>query len=321
MKRILLSALFIVPTLVIGQVTLIDENFDSYSDQDYAGAVSPIISTWSGNTGAGTDDCLVTSSESSSPSNSITITGPQAGGNQDAMIVFPSDYTSGSYAFSMKYKVATGKGGYFNCHSTSIPPDRWMLQVYLAADGTGLAEMGGDSVYFNYTNGAWVDFVVSADLDTDIAHFYVEGIEVGSGFVWSAEALGAATGSAQWGGINLYSASGDPVADCEYYVDDILLIDNTGVATGVDELNNTSSFTVFPNPATTSTSIEISLDNESEVAVRVLDVIGKEVAVKNYGVFSTSSVINLNTTDYPSGIYLVEVSVNGKKATKRLIIK
>ena len=321
MKRILLSALFIVPTLVIGQVTLIDENFDSYSDQDYAGAVSPIISTWSGNTGAGTDDCLVTSSESSSPSNSITITGPQAGGNQDAMIVFPSDYTSGSYAFSMKYKVATGKGGYFNCHSTSIPPDRWMLQVYLAADGTGLAEMGGDSVYFNYTNGAWVDFVVSADLDTDIAHFYVEGIEVGSGFVWSAEALGAATGSAQWGGINLYSASGDPVADCEYYVDDILLIDNTGVATGVDELNTTSSFTVFPNPATTSTSIEISLDNESEVAVRVLDVIGKEVAVKNYGVFSTSSVINLNTTDYPSGIYLVEVSVNGKKATKRLIIK
>ncbi|MBC8399756.1 MAG: hypothetical protein H8E16_22080, partial [Flavobacteriales bacterium] len=208
MKRILLSALFIVPTLVIGQVTLIDENFDSYSDQDYAGAVSPIISTWSGNTGAGTDDCLVTSSESSSPSNSITITGPQAGGTQDAMIVFPSDYTSGSYAFSMKYKVAAGKGGYFNCHSTSIPPDRWMLQVYLAADGTGLAEMGGDSVYFNYTNGAWVDFVVSADLDNDIAHFYVEGIEVGSGFVWSAEALGAATGSAQWGGINLYAASG-----------------------------------------------------------------------------------------------------------------
>ena len=82
MKRILLSALFIVPTLVIGQVTLIDENFDSYSDQDYAGTVSPIISTWSGNTGAGTDDCLVTSSESSSPSNSITNTGPQAGGNQ-----------------------------------------------------------------------------------------------------------------------------------------------------------------------------------------------------------------------------------------------
>mgnify|MGYP002634043870 FL=1 len=321
MKRILLSALFIVPTLVIGQVTLIDENFDSYSDQDYAGAVSPIISTWSGNTGAGTDDCLVTSSESSSPSNSITITGPQAGGTQDAMIVFPSDYTSGSYAFSMKYKVAAGKGGYFNCHSTSIPPDRWMLQVYLAADGTGLAEMGGDSVYFNYTNGAWIDFVVSADLDNDIAHFYVEGIEVGSGFVWSAEALGAATGSAQWGGINLYSASGDPVADCEYYVDDILLIDNTGVATGVEDLNNASAFTIFPNPATTSTSIEISLDNKSEVAVRVLDLLGKEVATKNYGVLSASSVINLNTTDYPTGIYLVEVSVNGQSATRRLIIK
>ena len=321
MKRILLSALFVVPTLVIGQVTLIDENFDSYSNQDYAGAVSPIISTWSGNTGAGTDDCLVTSAESSSPSNSITITGPQAGGTQDAMIIFPSDYTSGSYAFSMKYKVAAGKGGYFNCHSTSIPPDRWMLQVYLAADGTGLAEMGGDSVYFNYTNGAWVDFVVSADLDADIAHFYVEGVEVGSGFVWSIEALGAGTGTAQWGGINLYSASGDPVADCEYYVDDILLIDNTGVATGLEDVDNVSSFNIFPNPATASVSIDISLDNQAEIAIRVLNLIGKEIASKNYGVLSKSSIINLNTNDYTRGIYLVEVSVNGQKATKRLTIK
>lgn len=321
MKKNLLCALFAVPTLLSAQVTIIDENFDSYSDQDYAGAVSPIMSTWSGNTGAGTDDCLVTSAESSSPSNSITITGPQAGGTQDAMITFPSDYTTGSYAFSMKYKVAAGKGGYFNCHSTSIPPDRWMLQVYLAADGTGLAEMGGDSVYFNYSNGAWVDFVVSVDLDADIAHFYVEGTEIGTGFVWSAEALGAATGAAQWGGINLYAASGDPVADCEYYVDDILLIDNTGVATSVESLNKPPSFSLFPNPATTSASIEVSLDNESEVAVSVLNLLGKEVAAKNYGVFSTSSVINLNTTDYPSGIYLVEVSVNGKKATKKLTIK
>ncbi|MDC0313674.1 T9SS type A sorting domain-containing protein [Flavobacteriales bacterium] len=321
MKRILLSALFIVPTLVIGQFTLIDENFDSYSDQDYAGDESPIISTWSGNTGAGTDDCLVTSSESSSPSNSITITGPQAGGSIDAMVAFPSDYTTGSYDYSMKFKVATGMGGYFNCHSTSSPPDRWMLQVYFASDGTGGAEMGGDSIIFNYPNGEWVDIVVSVDLDADFAQFFVGGTEVGTGFIWSTEAFGGGTGNAQFGGVNLYSASGDPTADCEYYVDDILLIDNTGVATGVEDLNNASAFTIFPNPATTSTSIEISLDNKSEVAVSVLDLLGKEVATKNYGVLSTSSVINLNTTDYPTGIYLDEVSVNGQKATKKLVIE
>jgi len=119
-----------------------------------------------------------------------------------------------------------------------------------------------------------------------------------------------------------YASTGGAEITSNFYIDDVEINDWTGV--GLDELNNTSSFTVFtvfPNPATTSASIEVSLDNESEVAVSVLDLLGKEVATKNYGILSTSSVINLNTTDYPSGIYLVEVSVNGQKATKRLIIK
>jgi hypothetical protein len=316
MKRILLSTLFIVPTLVIGQI--IDENFDNYANQDYAGVVSPVMSTWSGTTG-GTDDCLVTSAESSSGANSIVITGPNGGGSIDAMIVFPSDYTTGRYEFSMKYKVAAGMGGYFNVQSNAAPVPAWLVDVLFAADGTGSAEMNA-TVPFTYTNGSWIDILFVMDLDADMGQFFIDGTEVGTGFTISLEASGAGTGAnLSFGGINLYSLSGDPVANCEYYVDDIMLVNTTGV--GVDALNNTTSFTVFPNPATTSASIEISLDNDSEVAIRVLDVIGKQVAAKNYGVFSTSSVINLNTTDYPSGVYLVEVSVNGQKATKRLIIK
>lgn len=303
----------------MGQVTIIDENFDSYADQDYAGTVSPIMSTWSGNTGNGTDDCLVTSLESNSPNNSISIKGANAGGVIDAMIAFPSDYTAGRYDFSMKYKVAAGMGGYFNCHSTSMPPDRWMLQVYLAADGTGGAEMGGDSIIFNYANGAWIDILISVDLDADFANLFIDGTEIGTGFIWSTEASGIGTGIAQFGGINLYSASGDAVADCEYYVDDILLINTTGVS--INEANSASLFKIFPNPATISASIQISLENQSEVTVRILDLAGKEIDSKNYGVFTTSSLINLNTNYYHSGVYLVEVSVNGQKTTKRLIIK
>ena len=316
MKRILLSALFIVPTMVIGQI--IDENFDNYANQDYAGVVSPVMSTWSGTTG-GSDDCFVTSAESSSPNNSITITGANAGGAIDAMIEFPSDYTTGRYEYSMKFKVASGMGGYFNLQSNAAPGTAWLVDLFFAADGTGVVEMN-TQVPFTYTNGTWIDIMFVMDLDADMGQVFIEGIEVGTGFTISLEAYGAGTGANKsFGGINLYSLSGDPTADCEYYVDDIMLVNTTGV--GVDELNNASSFTVFPNPATTSTSIEISLDNESEVAISVLDLLGKQVVAKNYGVFSTSSVINLNTTDYPSGIYLVEVSVNGQKSTKKLVIK
>ena len=102
-------------------------------------------------------------------------------------------------------------------------------------------------------------------------------------------------------------------------------IDNAGKSVqgfaGIEDLTSSTSFEIYPNPATTSAAIEISLDNESEVAVRVLDMTGKEVATRNYGVLAATSVINLNTNNYQSGVYLVEVSVNGQKATKRLIIK
>ena len=316
MKRILLSALFIVPTMVIGQI--IDENFDNYANQDYAGVVSPVMSTWSGTTG-GSDDCFVTSAESSSPNNSITITGANAGGAIDAMIEFPSDYTTGRYEYSMKFKVASGMGGYFNLQSNAAPGTAWLVDLFFAADGTGTVEMN-TQVPFTYTNGAWIDILFVMDLDADMGQVFIEGTQVGSGFTISLEAYGDGTGAnLSFGGINLYSLSGDPTADCEYYADDIMLVNTTAV--GVDELTNRSSFTVFPNPATTSASIEVLLDNKSEVAISVLDLLGKQVVAKNYGVFSTSSVINLNTTDYPSGIYLVEVSVNGQKSTEKLVIK
>jgi hypothetical protein len=321
MKRILLSALAVVPLFAISQVTVFSENFDSYNDQDWAGDVSSVMSTWSGSTGAGTDDIPITSAESSSPSNSIQITGPQAGGTQDAMITFPSDYTAGSYAFSMKYKVASGKGGYFNCHSTSTPPDRWMLQVYFASDGTGLAEMAGDSVYFNYTNGAWVDIAISADLDSDVAHFYVEGVEVGSGFSWSAEALGAATGNAQWGGLNLYSASSEDAgaADCEYYVDDLLLIDNTGVATGLGETILAPAINVVPNPSNGNFVLNYEDMSMENATVTLVDILGKTIYSEKMSIIGNSSLpFNMNLRN---GVYFVSVANGSTKLTKKIIVK
>ena len=132
-----------------------------------------------------------------------------------------------------------------------------------------------------------------------------------------------------------YSSTYSFTLDAAWDVNNIhiigLLIDNTGKIdnagksivgfAGIDDLASSTTFTVFPNPATTSAAIEISLDNESEVAVRILDMTGKEVASKDYGVLASSSIINLNTVGYQSGVYLVEVTVNGQKATKRLIIK
>ncbi|MBI1836085.1 MAG: Omp28-related outer membrane protein [Flavobacteriia bacterium] len=80
-------------------------------------------------------------------------------------------------------------------------------------------------------------------------------------------------------------------------------------------------FQIAPNPATTSTTITIQLTDESNVMLKVLDMSGKEVASRNYGVINGASTVDINTSIFQAGIYIVELTVNDQKLTKRLIIK
>lgn len=323
MKRILLSALAAMPMLAYTQTTILTENFDSYNDGDFAGVASPWMSTWSGATG-GAEDCLVTNAESSSPSNSIVIMGPQAGGSTDAIVSFPSAYTSGRFEYSMKYKVATGKGGYFNLQAYNSgfgapPAGYWMAEVYFASDGTGTMDAGGQTgLTFNYTNGAWIDILVVCDLDSDMGHVYIDGNEVGTGFQWSLTTSGTDS-IFSFGAINLYSAAAPApaVGDCEYYVDDISLVETTGV--GIAEALLTPSMSVYPNPSTGNFAVafeDMSMENANVVLV---DVLGKVIYNEKMSVVGEGVIpFNLNLRN---GVYFVTISNAGQKMTKKVIVR
>lgn len=79
-------------------------------------------------------------------------------------------------------------------------------------------------------------------------------------------------------------------------------------------------FSIYPNPASTFAIVEIELEATSDVQMRLLDMSGKEVAARNYGSLETSSTIQLNTLELNAGVYLVELTVNGQRMTKRLVI-
>jgi hypothetical protein len=254
MKKQLLFLVLSASSFAYSQTTILSENFDNYADGDWASAVSTAISSWDGTVGSA-PDCQITSSQSSSPSNSISITGPAGanGGTIDPVVVFPQDYSTGRYLYSMKYLVASGKGAYFNAQSSYVPGVAWMCDVHFAADGTGYADAGGQTMNFTYSNGAWIDVEVYVDLDLDQGELIIEGSSVGT-FVWSLESTGMGTGTNNsFGGVNLFALSGDPVASCEYYVDDISLVNMTGV--GIEELNSGLDKTV----------------------VKILDLTGREV--------------------------------------------
>jgi hypothetical protein len=84
----------------------------------------------------------------------------------------------------------------------------------------------------------------------------------------------------------------------------------------LDELVN-----IYPNPANAQTNIALNLKSTSEVEVRILDLSGKLMAQRNYGLLEGNTNITLFTTAYSSGVYIVETTINGATIQKRIIVE
>ncbi len=91
---------------------------------------------------------------------------------------------------------------------------------------------------------------------------------------------------------------------------------------GLTEMNQVDeTFMLYPNPATTQVALAFNLKNESQVAVRVMDMAGKVLASRTYEGMNGANSINYNTANLNAGIYTVEVLVNGERITRRLVIQ
>ena len=116
-------------------------------------------------------------------------------------------------------------------------------------------------------------------------------------------------------------------------------IDNAGKATIAEAVNNgfqsgsnaglyeplasqlDEMVKIYPNPASTNATVSINLISESTIELNLLDATGKIISTKNYGNLSGAWDLNLNTSMLNSGIYLIQLEINGTKVTKRLIIE
>jgi hypothetical protein len=78
---------------------------------------------------------------------------------------------------------------------------------------------------------------------------------------------------------------------------------------------------IYPNPASSNTTISLNLENEAQVEMKLIDVSGKVMAAKNYGSLNGTWSVNLNTSTFSAGIYLVELIIDGTKVTKRLVVE
>ena len=98
----------------------------------------------------------------------------------------------------------------------------------------------------------------------------------------------------------------------------------SGVSAGLSELTDEQLddvLKVYPNPANDFAVIAINLNKEAQMVLNLIDISGKQIATRNYGSIVGLSEVVLNTQDLQSGVYVVELLVNGERLTKRLVVE
>lgn len=103
-------------------------------------------------------------------------------------------------------------------------------------------------------------------------------------------------------------------------------IDNAGKSyvdevSNLDELTFDSNFRMYPNPASEVTVIEADLTQNAEISIALTDMTGKVVDSRDYGVVAPGSKLPIATSSLEAGVYVVQLTVNGKLMTKQLIVE
>lgn len=102
-----------------------------------------------------------------------------------------------------------------------------------------------------------------------------------------------------------------------FYLDNF----NIGNApTGINDEDATiAELQLFPNPTANNTTLIINPAKEGTYKVEVLDLVGKTIATAFDGRIAGETEVNINTSSLSQGVYLVQVSSNGKTQLQKLV--
>lgn len=104
----------------------------------------------------------------------------------------------------------------------------------------------------------------------------------------------------------------DPIGGCSASASKVI---NVGACVGINELNNSSHFKIYPNPA--NDFIVLSMDKEADVLFKVFDATGKLLIAKQLN--GKTNRIDINTL--AKGIYFIEAQDANKNTFRQKIVK
>ncbi len=94
--------------------------------------------------------------------------------------------------------------------------------------------------------------------------------------------------------------------------------DTTTCATAISSIDHSfNSFSIFPNPTKGFATIECKGLKDATISLR--NVLGKEI--KSIVLTSQDSNVNVDLTEYPDGVYFVQVKSSTTESTRRIILR
>lgn len=86
-------------------------------------------------------------------------------------------------------------------------------------------------------------------------------------------------------------------------------------------VDGNSRFKAFPNPTSGTVNLEVSLDNEAFVQIRLYDIFGQQLRTFEHGKFIEKGIhsFSYDLSQVPNGSYLLEVNVNGQSKVSNIV--
>ncbi|HEX7413785.1 MAG TPA: C10 family peptidase [Bacteroidia bacterium] len=104
------------------------------------------------------------------------------------------------------------------------------------------------------------------------------------------------------------------------YIDDINIVDNVA---GIKNIETSVNLNLYPNPSQGKVNIDFNLSEQHSIAVNVSDMLGRVVetiATKSYQSGETTLMIGADKA-YQAGLYLVNITIDGQRISKKVIIQ
>ncbi|PZP38384.1 MAG: hypothetical protein DI598_20925 [Pseudopedobacter saltans] len=321
MKKIYLLASIMVMAAANAQVS-IDDNFESYTAGSYFGGH---WSNWSGATGG--ENLVVTTTQAASGTKSGTISVD----GQDVILKIPTVYT-GVHTYQWKMLVPANKSAWmafmedtstpsaygddsmpfklnFNTN-TFIGDDNYDNKMYLSLYASDTSVSLTPPI--DYPIGQWATYKVVFDLDSAIVSFYINGTKI---IETDYTAPGLSVGGADlWkfdtGNIFITgsTSTNDP---CEWYIDDFVYGEGDLATTEV----TANSFSVYP---TLVSNQVFNVSGKSKISsVEVYNIAGQQVLK----LAPNATSVEVNTSKLVPGTYIVNVTGEQTKLSKKIIVK